>query len=63
MSPWRKRSFSPWQVDFLIFHQGKCVILQIDGPQHKDKKARDYAGDRLVLSFNCLVKRRPIADA
>jgi very-short-patch-repair endonuclease len=37
------------EVDFLIFHQGKCVILQIDGPQHKDQRARDYAGDRMLL--------------
>jgi very-short-patch-repair endonuclease len=37
------------EVDFLIFHQGKCVILQIDGPQHKDQRARDYAGDRILL--------------
>ena len=37
------------EVDFLIFHKGKCVILQIDGPQHKDQRARDYAGDRVLL--------------
>jgi very-short-patch-repair endonuclease len=37
------------EVDFLIFHKGKCVILEIDGPQHKDQKARDYAGDRVLL--------------
>lgn len=37
------------EVDFLIFHQGKCVLLQIDGPQHKDQRARDYAGDRVLL--------------
>jgi very-short-patch-repair endonuclease len=37
------------EVDFLIFHRGKCVILQIDGPQHKDQRARDYAGDRVLF--------------
>lgn len=37
------------EVDFLIFHQDKCAILQIDGPQHKGQRARDYAGDRVML--------------
>lgn len=37
------------EVDFLIFHNGKCVILEIDGPQHKGQRARDYTGDRLML--------------
>jgi very-short-patch-repair endonuclease len=37
------------ELDFLVFHQGKCVILQIDGPQHKGQRERDYAGDRLML--------------
>jgi hypothetical protein len=36
------------EVDFLIFHQGKCVILQIDGPQHNGSRERDYAGDRQI---------------
>ena len=42
------------EVDFLVFHQGQCVILQIDGPQHNGAPFRDsgaargrgYAGDR-----------------
>jgi very-short-patch-repair endonuclease len=38
-----------FEVDFLIFHQGKCVILEIDGPQHKKQRERDYATDRLML--------------
>jgi len=36
------------EVDFLVFHQGKCVILQIDGPQHNGDRGRYYAGDRLA---------------
>jgi very-short-patch-repair endonuclease len=37
------------EVDFLVFHQGKCVVLQIDGPQHNGDRGRDYAGDRVLL--------------
>jgi hypothetical protein len=37
------------EVDFLVFHQGKCVVLQIDGPQHNGDRSRDYAGDRVLL--------------
>jgi len=37
------------ELDFLVFHQGKCAILQVDGPQHKGQRERDYAGDRLML--------------
>jgi hypothetical protein len=37
------------EVDFLVFHLGKSIIFQIDGPQHKDQKARDYAVDRVLL--------------
>ena len=37
------------ELDFLVFHRGKCAILQIDGPQHKGQRERDYAGDRLML--------------
>ena len=37
------------EVDFLVFYQGKCVILQIDGPQHNGDRGRDYAGDRVLL--------------
>ncbi len=41
------------EVDFLVFHQGKCVVLQIDGPQHNGDpfgdsgaaRGRDYAGE------------------
>ena len=37
------------ELDFLVFHQGKCAILQVDGPQHKGQRERDYAGDRVLL--------------
>jgi very-short-patch-repair endonuclease len=41
------------EVDFLVFHQGKCVVLQIDGPQHNGDRGRDYAGGRVA----CLRQR------
>ena len=37
------------ELDFLVFHRGKCAILQVDGPQHKGQRERDYAGDRVLL--------------
>jgi very-short-patch-repair endonuclease len=45
------------EVDFLIFHKGKCIILQIDGPQHNGDRSRDYAGDRLMLREGILTVR------
>jgi very-short-patch-repair endonuclease len=53
------------EVDFLVFHQGKCVVLQIDGPQHNGApfgdsgaaRGRDYAGDRLVKGLAVCVLR------
>ena len=37
------------ELDFLIFKQGKCLILQIDGSQHNRQRVRDYALDRVML--------------
>ncbi|GAB4232505.1 MAG: hypothetical protein Kow00121_60650 [Elainellaceae cyanobacterium] len=39
------------EVDFLIFHQGKCLSLEVDGQHHlaQDQSIRDYARDRVLL--------------
>ena len=39
------------EVDFLVFHQGKCVILEVDGPHHQEEEQtfRDYVRDRVLL--------------
>ncbi|WP_293125714.1 DUF559 domain-containing protein [Microcoleus sp. bin38.metabat.b11b12b14.051] len=39
------------ELDFLVFHQGKCLILEIDGihDQNKGHKEIDYARDRILL--------------
>ncbi|MEP0873521.1 DUF559 domain-containing protein [Trichocoleus desertorum AS-A10] len=39
------------EVDFLIFHQGRCVSLEVDGQHHlaQDQSIRDYARDRVLL--------------
>jgi protein associated with RNAse G/E len=37
------------ELDFLVFHQGKCLILEIDGVHHKKQVERDYSRDRVLL--------------
>lgn len=39
------------EVDFLIFHQGKCVSLKVDGQHHlgEGQSIRDYARDWVLL--------------
>jgi hypothetical protein len=39
------------EVDFLVFHQGKCMILEVDGVHHQEasQTVRDYARDRVLL--------------
>ena len=37
------------ELDFLVFHQGKCLILEIDGIHHKKQTERDYSRDRVLL--------------
>ena len=41
----------PIEVDFLVFHQGKCMILEVDGPQYQGKvqTSGDYVRDRVLL--------------
>ena len=39
------------EVDFLVFHKSKCMILEVDGQHHRDKSqaSRDYVRDRVLL--------------
>ena len=37
------------ELDFLVFYQGKCLILEIDGVHHKKQVERDYSRDRVLL--------------
>jgi hypothetical protein len=39
------------EIDFLVFNNGKAIILEVDGRQHNENGARvrDYAKDRLML--------------
>jgi hypothetical protein len=37
------------ELDFLVFHQGKCLILEIDGTHHSKQTERDYSRDRVLL--------------
>jgi very-short-patch-repair endonuclease len=39
------------EVDFLLFHQGKWLILEVDGQHHLEEgqKVRDYARDLMLL--------------
>ena len=39
------------EADFMIFHQGKCLILEVDGQHHFDEgqATRDYVRDRMLL--------------
>ena len=39
------------EADFMIFHQGKCLILEVDGQHHLEgeQATRDYVRDRMLL--------------
>jgi very-short-patch-repair endonuclease len=39
------------EVDFLVFYQGKSLILEVDGQHHNEQSqtVRDYARDRVLL--------------
>jgi very-short-patch-repair endonuclease len=39
------------EVDFLVFHQGQCLVLEVDGQHHLEgeQAVRDYARDRMLL--------------
>ncbi len=39
------------EVDFLVFHKHKCIILEVDGQHHNEgsQTSRDYVRDRVLL--------------
>lgn len=39
------------EIDFLVFHKGKCISLEIDGKHHQEdiQTHRDYIRDRVLL--------------
>jgi len=39
------------EVDFLVFYQGRCLSLEVDGKHHTENEQiiRDYARDRVLL--------------
>ena len=39
------------EADFMIFHQGNCLILEVDGQHHLEgeQATRDYVRDRMLL--------------
>jgi very-short-patch-repair endonuclease len=39
------------EADFMVFYQGVCLILEVDGQHHnaQDQAVRDYARDRVLL--------------
>lgn len=39
------------EADFMVFYQGLCLILEVDGQHHneQDQAVRDYARDRVLL--------------
>ena len=39
------------EADFMVFHDGRCLILEVDGQHHEadEQIVRDYARDRVLL--------------
>ena len=39
------------EIDFLVFHKRKCIILEVDGQHHNEgsQTSRDYLRDRVLL--------------
>lgn len=39
------------EADFMVFSQGRCIVLEVDGQHHsaQDQTIRDYARDRVLL--------------
>lgn len=52
------------EVDFMVFYQGVCLILEVDGKHHnaQDQAVRDYARDRVLLRAGVPTVRFPARD-
>jgi hypothetical protein len=46
-----KKSKERVEIDFLVFYEQKCMILEVDGVHHQEssQKTRDYRRDRVLL--------------
>lgn len=44
------------EVDFLVLHRGRTLIVELDGKQHDRQRLRDYQRDRAFLrqGFPCI---------
>jgi len=52
------------EIDFLVFHKGKCISLEVDGKHHQQQgnTERDYVRDRLLLREGIATARFTAAD-
>ena len=52
------------EVDFLVFYQGKCISLEVDGKHHQQQgnTERDYVRDRVLLRENIATARFTASD-
>jgi Protein of unknown function (DUF2726) len=48
-----------FETDFLVFHAGKCMALEVDGKHHltEFQTERDYVKDRLLLKAGIITVR------
>lgn len=52
------------EVDFLVFHKGKCISLEVDGKHHQQQgnTERDYVRDRVLLREGIATARFTAGD-
>ncbi|MBW4558203.1 MAG: endonuclease domain-containing protein [Trichormus sp. ATA11-4-KO1] len=52
------------EIDFLVFHKQKCMILEVDGIHHQQasQKTRDYRRDRVLLRDGIRTARFDASD-
>ena len=52
------------EVDFLVFHKGKCISLEVDGKHHQQQgnTERDYVRDRVLLRESIATARFTASD-
>jgi hypothetical protein len=52
------------EPDFLITYQGRAGVIEVDGPQHRGKRAGDKSRDQLLVSAGVAwVDRIDVSDA
>ncbi|UBF24261.1 endonuclease domain-containing protein [Kovacikia minuta CCNUW1] len=62
------------EADFMVFYQGRCLILEVDGEHHMEgeQTIRDYARDRVLLrsgiptvrftAKDCMIRPREVVS-